>query len=841
MAAPATKLYTLQKLISGNQILDRIQDQWMSVLNPTLALGTSRIQGYTVPIPTASNNGQFIEWDQVSGSFIYATPYAPVPTGITPGTYGDSTHVGQFAVNTFGYLTSAANIAISGSSTLPAGSTVGQYLEWNGTAWVVNTIPLPVAQGGTGDTTLLQNALLVGDGTSAVTTSAAPTSAIIGGVAEWNGSSWVVTQGPGQNIDTIPLSPSSIDDEFESTSLNGSWFIPGAGSITAATTVADGTVVWTYCAPWVPGNYFATNTYCIAPSGYIYKATSGNAYSYQGPSGTSSSITTDGTVTWKYLGGTSGSGGGQTNFYWQASESYASTACLMLPQTGVMWINLAGSSFTSGTTMPAGLVASSPSATVTDGAGAWTQVPLWQPNTAYSSSTPSYVACNGAVYQCTTGGTSYNGPTVSSSTQTEGSITWTYEATPSGSWAASTSYVSTSTISALSPSTNFTYICTTAGTSGPIQPLNMTSAYGQAGTVAFNAGVTNNNGLAVGALPWQPSYTYLLGQRVVNTATPYSTTLNAYQCITPGASASSGGPTTTSSNITDNAAHWCYMGNANARGIENVGSTDPPPVWAISTAYNLGSTVFNKGGMYICVGAGTSAGSGGPSGTSMGQTDHTVTWNYMSQGQAYLLYDLTNRPGGIALQGNGTIVKKATLPNTFIYWGKVEQSYVPSTTSGPTQRGCFMTLYAGLQSGADQLRIGYIQNSSSGTYAGAGWSLNVVATIKGSSAINSEWTYNGVLTTQHDTINYLALMVSGNNGASNQVISFWAAGADGAWFPIPVVTSGGTVANLINTVAGGTNNWNYAGALNVNYSVYPGDPITQIDYVRGRFNTLVLP
>lgn len=37
-------------------------------------------------------------------------------SGVTPGTYGDSTHVGQFTVNAAGQVTAASDVAISGSS-----------------------------------------------------------------------------------------------------------------------------------------------------------------------------------------------------------------------------------------------------------------------------------------------------------------------------------------------------------------------------------------------------------------------------------------------------------------------------------------------------------------------------------------------------------------------------------------------------------------------------------------------------------------------------------------------------------------------------------------------------
>src|SRR5262245_20387074 len=37
-------------------------------------------------------------------------------TGVTPGTYGDATHVGQFTVDVDGRLTFAQNVAIAGVS-----------------------------------------------------------------------------------------------------------------------------------------------------------------------------------------------------------------------------------------------------------------------------------------------------------------------------------------------------------------------------------------------------------------------------------------------------------------------------------------------------------------------------------------------------------------------------------------------------------------------------------------------------------------------------------------------------------------------------------------------------
>lgn len=53
--------------------------------------------------------------------------------------------------------------------------------------------------------------------------------------------------------------------------------------------------------------------------------------------------------------------------------------------------------------------------------------------------------------------------------------------------------------------------------------------------------------------------------------------------------------------------------------------------WAISTAYAVGDVVQNDGGkVYRCTTAGTSAGSGGPTGTGAAITDNTVVWEFVS-------------------------------------------------------------------------------------------------------------------------------------------------------------------------------------------------------------------
>jgi uncharacterized phage protein gp47/JayE len=60
--------------------------------------------------------------------------------------------------------------------------------------------------------------------------------------------------------------------------------------------------------------------------------------------------------------------------------------------------------------------------------------------------------------------------------------------------------------------------------------------------------------------------------------------------------------------------------------------------WAGSTAYVIGDRRTNGGNAYEAVGAGTSAGSGGPTGTDpadvVGETDGTVLWRFLGEGVA---------------------------------------------------------------------------------------------------------------------------------------------------------------------------------------------------------------
>lgn len=57
--------------------------------------------------------------------------------------------------------------------------------------------------------------------------------------------------------------------------------------------------------------------------------------------------------------------------------------------------------------------------------------------------------------------------------------------------------------------------------------------------------------------------------------------------------------------------------------------------WALSTAYTVGQQAYNGTNVYVVTGAGTSASSGGPTGTTSPITDGTVTWAYMATRAAF--------------------------------------------------------------------------------------------------------------------------------------------------------------------------------------------------------------
>ncbi len=199
---------------------------------------------------------------------------------------------------------------------------------------------------------------------------------------------------------------------------------------------------------------------------------------------------------------------------------------------------------------------------------------------------------------------------------------------------------------------------------------------------------------------WAPSTAYALGAWVKNGS-------NQYMVTTAGTSATSGGgPTGNGSSIVDNTVVWTWVasrtgarsGLAIQRGYRNVevdhfhvaGAQNTPidmepsgdgemsklylhdfvadntggaanvaiqiggvsvAPWAPSSAYGLDARVSNAGETYRATTAGTSASSGGPSGTGTSITDGTVVWTYVNMRATDLRV-----ADGLALEGIVTVL-----------------------------------------------------------------------------------------------------------------------------------------------------------------------------------------
>jgi hypothetical protein len=150
--------------------------------------------------------------------------------------------------------------------------------------------------------------------------------------------------------------------------------------------------------------------------------------------------------------------------------------------------------------------------------------------------------------------------------------------------------------------------------------VNSTTAHGIVMQASGTARAERNRVFAIGATAWQANTVYAESV-FYNNATRVTNGGNVYQVIA-GTSAGAGGPTGTGSGIVDNTVVWNYVG---------AGSTGS--LWAPNTVYALGTTstpteVHNGGNVYQ-VAPGTSAGSGGPTGTGSSITDNTVVWEFV--------------------------------------------------------------------------------------------------------------------------------------------------------------------------------------------------------------------
>lgn len=85
----------------------------------------------------------------------------------------------------------------------------------------------------------------------------------------------------------------------------------------------------------------------------------------------------------------------------------------------------------------------------------------------------------------------------------------------------------------------------------------------------------------------------------------------------------------------DNAALLClaWMETMiDATGMVQGGEGEPADAWLPATVYAVDDVVVNNDNVYVCVDPGTSAGSGGPTGTGAGIVDNGVIWDWVTAG-----------------------------------------------------------------------------------------------------------------------------------------------------------------------------------------------------------------
>lgn len=91
--------------------------------------------------------------------------------------------------------------------------------------------------------------------------------------------------------------------------------------------------------------------------------------------------------------------------------------------------------------------------------------------------------------------------------------------------------------------------------------------------------------------------------------------------------------------------------------------------WAALTAYVVGNVRTNATRIYICTGAGTSAGSGGPTTTADSITDGTCTWKYVGEGAAFVTATAECTETGPTVATAGSII---TIDTPVSGWSSVK-------------------------------------------------------------------------------------------------------------------------------------------------------------------------
>lgn len=162
----------------------------------------------------------------------------------------------------------------------------------------------------------------------------------------------------------------------------------------------------------------------------------------------------------------------------------------------------------------------------------------------------------------------------------------------------------------------------------------MNTAQGTASAALVAACALSNNGSLVllsGTMPATPE-TALSGNTTLATGIYSSTAYGAPSYSSPNMQATA--------TFTGNANPVANGGCTFARGYKTGGTVVTADytvgsVWIASNVTAVGQFCTNGGNTYQCTAAGTTAASGGPTGTGTSITDGSVTWKYIGAGQLF--------------------------------------------------------------------------------------------------------------------------------------------------------------------------------------------------------------
>ena len=183
----------------------------------------------------------------------------------------------------------------------------------------------------------------------------------------------------------------------------------------------------------------------------------------------------------------------------------------------------------------------------------------------------------------------------------------------------------------------------------------MNTAQNTAGVAVSAAGALSNSGTLVllnGTMPASPEAA-LSGNTTLATGT--------YSATAFGAASYTSGNMTITASFTGNVNPAANGGCTFARAYESNGTTVTADytvgsAWIASNVTAVGQFCTNSGNTYQCTAAGTTAASGGPTGTGTSITDGSVTWKYVGAGQLFdLLMGNCNVQVGTAITFSQTL------------------------------------------------------------------------------------------------------------------------------------------------------------------------------------------